>query len=81
MKVSKDDIAKLQGYSDRIDEVVQAKKKDKKKIIAQLVEIANSYCDEAQQLAQEITSLKSAREKEVQKLKSEQEKQIQQLKS
>lgn len=55
----KNNIAELKGYLEKIDEVVQAKKKDRKKIINHLVDMANSYYEETKRLTAEVESLKN----------------------
>lgn len=49
----KNNIAALQEYLEKIDEVVQAKKKDRKRIINHLVDMANSYYEETKRLTTE----------------------------
>jgi chromosome segregation ATPase len=55
----KNNIAALQEYLGKIDEVVQAKKKDRKKIINHLVDMANSYYEETKRLTTENERLKN----------------------
>ena len=55
----KNNIAALQEYLEKIDEVVQAKKKDRKRIINHLADMANSYYEETKKLTAENESLRN----------------------
>lgn len=55
----KNNIAALQEYLGKIDEVVQAKKKDRKRIINYLADMANSYYEETKKLTAEVELLKN----------------------